>query len=79
MQWTWYLTQMKATEEWLRIIRKVQGAILSASDMPQEKVEAQLVGVLAKWGLEAGALMPEPGEEAEWIARHHRRNLQIQY
>ncbi len=54
------------------IIQKIKGAILSTIDMPQDKIEVQLMGVLAKWVMEAGAIMPEPGEEADWFAKHHR-------
>ena len=54
------------------IIRKIQDAILSTTDIPQEKIKVQLMGVLAKWVMEAGAVMPEPGEEAEWFEKHHR-------
>lgn len=54
------------------IIRKIQDAILSTAQIPREKVKVQLMGVLAKWVMEAGAIMPEPGEEAEWFAKHHR-------
>ncbi len=28
------------------------------------------VDVPAKWNMEGGELLPEPGEEAEWLARH---------
>ena len=54
------------------ITRKIQDAILSTADMPRDKIKVQLMGVLAKWVMEAGAIMPEPGEEAEWFAKHHR-------
>jgi hypothetical protein len=29
------------------------------------------VDVPSKWNMEGGELLPEPGEEAEWLARHH--------
>lgn len=54
------------------ITRKIQDAILSTADIPRDKIKVQLMGVLAKWVMEAGAIMPEPGEEAEWFAQHHR-------
>ncbi|MEH6636107.1 MAG: tautomerase family protein [Halioglobus sp.] len=54
------------------IIRKIQDAILSTAGLPREKIKVQLMGVLAKWVMEAGAIMPEPGEEADWFAKHHR-------
>jgi len=30
----------------------------------------QLLEVPAAWVMEGGAVMPEPGEEAAWLARH---------
>ena len=54
------------------IIRKIQDAILSTANMPRDKIKVQLMGVLAKWVMEAGAIMPEPGEETDWFAKHHR-------
>jgi len=54
------------------IIRKIQDAILSTADLPRDKIKVHLMGVLAKWVMEAGAIMPEPGDEAEWFAKHHR-------
>jgi len=53
------------------IIKKIQDAILSTSEIPRDKIKVQLVDVPAKWAMEAGAIMPEPGEEAEWFAKHH--------
>ena len=54
------------------IILKIQNAISTAVDIPYEKIKVQLMGVQAKWVMEAGAIMPEPGEEAEWFEKHHR-------
>ncbi len=33
-------------------------------------VRVQLLEVPAAWVMEGGAVMPEPGDEAEWLARH---------
>ena len=33
-------------------------------------VRVQLLEVPASWVMEGGGVMPEPGEEAEWLARH---------
>jgi len=34
------------------------------------RVQVQLLEVPAAWVMEGGAVMPEPGDEAEWLARH---------
>lgn len=54
------------------IIGRIEDAILSAADITRENIKVSLMGVVAKWVMEAGAIMPEPGEEAEWFAKHHR-------
>lgn len=54
------------------IIGKIEYAILAAADVTRDKIKVSLMGVVAKWVMEAGAIMPEPGEEAEWFAEHHR-------
>lgn len=33
-------------------------------------VRVHLLEVPASWVMEGGAVMPEPGEEAEWLAQH---------
>ena len=54
------------------IIGKIEDAILSVADVTRDKIKVSLMGVVAKWVMEAGAIMPEPGQEAEWFAKHHR-------
>jgi phenylpyruvate tautomerase PptA (4-oxalocrotonate tautomerase family) len=54
------------------IITKIEDSILAAADVTRDKIKVSLMGVVAKWVMEAGAIMPEPGEEAEWFAKHHR-------
>ena len=36
-------------------------------------VRVRLLDVPASWVMEGGALLPEPGEEADWLARHGAR------
>ncbi len=54
------------------IAQTIQGAIVSATELSQNKIKVELMGVTAKWVMEAGAIMPEPGEEADWFEKHHR-------
>jgi phenylpyruvate tautomerase PptA (4-oxalocrotonate tautomerase family) len=35
-------------------------------------VRVHLLDVPASWVMEGGALLPEPGEEVDWLARHGR-------
>ncbi len=34
------------------------------------EVEVVTVDIPSKWNMEGGELLPEPGEEEEWLARH---------
>jgi len=32
-------------------------------------VEINLIGIASNWVMEGGEIMPDPGAEAEWLAR----------
>ena len=54
------------------IIAKIQDSILPIANISRDKIKVSLMGIVAKWVMEAGAIMPEPGEEADWFEKHHR-------
>jgi hypothetical protein len=41
-----------------------------AKSIGVDAVRVTLIDVPASWVMEGGAVMPEPGEEAAWLARH---------
>lgn len=46
-------------------------SLLTLADIPRSDVSMTTVDVPAKWVMEGGALLPEPGEEEAWLAKHH--------
>jgi len=40
-------------------------------------VRVTLLEVPAAWVMEGGSVMPEPGEEAAWLARHGAQNVPV--
>ena len=49
-------------------IRQVTAATLGVDEV---LVDVGTTDIPASWAMEGGELLPEPGEEAEWVARHH--------
>jgi phenylpyruvate tautomerase PptA (4-oxalocrotonate tautomerase family) len=45
-------------------------AVAEALGRKAARVRVKLLEVPASWVMEGGAVMPEPGEEAAWLARH---------
>jgi phenylpyruvate tautomerase PptA (4-oxalocrotonate tautomerase family) len=53
-----------------RIVSELTAAVADAVGRGREAVDVITVDVPSKWNMEGGELMPEPGEEAAWLARH---------
>lgn len=45
--------------------------IADAAGIDTDKVAIELIGFPASWGMEGGEILPEPGDEAAWLARTH--------
>jgi phenylpyruvate tautomerase PptA (4-oxalocrotonate tautomerase family) len=54
-----------------RIISELTDSVVRATGVSPDQVGVATVDVPAKWVMERGKLLPEPGEEEEWLARHH--------
>jgi len=50
--------------------RAVSEAVASALGVEHDRIRVTLLDVPASWVMEGGAVMPEPGDEAAWLARH---------
>jgi phenylpyruvate tautomerase PptA (4-oxalocrotonate tautomerase family) len=48
----------------------MSAAVADALGRTAGEVRVTLLEVPAAWVMEGGAVMPEPGEEAAWLARH---------
>ena len=52
------------------IISRTTGAVARIAALDPATVSMGTVDVPAKWAMEGGDIMPEPGEEAAWFAAH---------
>jgi phenylpyruvate tautomerase PptA (4-oxalocrotonate tautomerase family) len=50
--------------------RAMAEAVAKSLGVEPDAVRVQLLEVPAAWVMEGGAVMPEPGDEAAWLARH---------
>jgi len=61
----------RTAEQKQRIITGVQTAFEQLAGMPSARTRVDLTDVPASWLMEGGRIMPEPGEEADWLAAGH--------
>jgi phenylpyruvate tautomerase PptA (4-oxalocrotonate tautomerase family) len=54
-----------------RIVTGVQAAFERLADVPSARTTVHLTDVPASWLMEGGRIMPEPGEEADWLAARY--------
>ncbi len=57
-----------------QIISEMRRSIHTHAGLDLDEVGMLTTDVPASWAFEGGEVMPEPGEEAEWLARHHQPN-----
>ena len=57
-------------EQKARIVSELTESIAAIVGRDLGEIEVITVDVPAKWNMEGGELLPEPGEEAEWLDRH---------
>lgn len=53
-----------------RLCSEMTDAVAKALGLARAEVGVHTVDVPARWIMEGGSVLPEPGEEAEWLARH---------
>ena len=54
-----------------RIVSEMRQSVQTHTGIALEHIGMTTADVPASWVLEGGEIMPEPGEEAEWLAKHH--------
>ena len=54
-----------------QIVTEMRESVHRHTGLALEDVGMITTDVPASWVLEGGEIMPEPGEEAEWLAKHH--------
>ncbi len=60
----------RTDEQKARIVSELTDFIAGVLGRNANEIGVVTVDVPAKWNMEGGELLPEPGEEAEWLARH---------
>ncbi|MEL6862636.1 MAG: tautomerase family protein [Pseudomonadota bacterium] len=58
-------------EQKAQIVSQMRQSVETHAGIALDQIDMVTVDVPASWVLEGGAIMPEPGEEAEWMAKHH--------
>lgn len=53
------------------IVSQMRQSIETHAGIALDEIDMTTVDVPASWVLEGGEIMPEPGEEAAWMAKHH--------
>lgn len=61
----------RTDEQKAQIVSRMQASVETHAGISLSDIDMVTVDVPASWVLEGGAIMPEPGEEAEWMAKHH--------
>lgn len=54
------------------IVARMRQSIESHAGIDLDAIGMMTTDLPASWAFEGGEVMPEPGEEAEWLARHHQ-------
>ncbi len=60
----------RTDEQKAEIVSDLRQSVASALGCSDSEVGVMTVDIPSKWNMEGGEIMPEPCEEAEWLARH---------
>jgi phenylpyruvate tautomerase PptA (4-oxalocrotonate tautomerase family) len=60
----------RSDDQKTEITSRMSAAVARLADLDPASVSMGTVDVPAKWAMEGGDIMPEPGEEAAWFAAH---------
>ena len=58
----------RSSESKQQLVGELRRAISAALELPEAEVLVATVDVPARWVMEGGAVLPEPGDEAAWLA-----------
>lgn len=62
----------RTDEQKAQIVSELNDVLMRVTGCPADQVGVTTMDVPSRWNMEGGELLPEPGEEAEWLARHAR-------
>jgi len=60
----------RTSEQRERIVSHIKDAFARVCSVEADQMIVALVDVPARWVMEGGAIMPEPGQEAAWLEKH---------
>jgi phenylpyruvate tautomerase PptA (4-oxalocrotonate tautomerase family) len=60
----------RSDEQKASIVAQLTDALAGVTGLPAAELGVVTADVPSKWNMEGGELLPEPGEEAEWLERH---------
>ena len=60
----------RTAEQKTRLIAELAQSLARTLDLTGDQVSVVTVDVPARWVMEGGDILPEPGDEAAWIAKH---------
>ena len=60
----------RTDEQKARIVSELTGVVADVLGRSAGEVGVVTADVPSKWIMEGGELLPEPGEEADWLSRH---------
>ncbi len=63
----------RTDEQKAQMIEEMRQSIHSHSGVALEEIAVRTNDTPASWVMEGGDLLPEPGEEAEWLANHEAK------
>ena len=67
------IRQSRTDAQKAQIVDEMRRSIYAHTGISLDRIRANIVDVPASWVMEGGDLLPEPGEEAEWLAAHEAR------
>jgi len=62
----------RTDEQKADIVAQMRASVSAHAGIELDQIGMLTTDVPASWAYEGGEVMPEPGEEAEWLARHHQ-------
>jgi len=62
----------RTDEQKAQIVSDLAESIARIVGHAPDEVDVVTVDIPSKWNMEGGELLPEPGEEDAWLARHAR-------
>lgn len=63
----------RTNEQKAQIVDEMRASIHEHTGIPLDEIKVATRDTPAKWVMEGGDLLPEPGEEAAWLAAHEAK------